>query len=244
MTNDDGGGHPAVCTRYRTDETEPLWRRLDKACRRDAPPTVIAYNRIDGPGSTLDLREVQQSLWTMPARIDTTTEMEWSRRQPRTVGISIDTGTRIHAEPLDGDRIGVRSTMYDVEVFSDPGKVVPVRENWLLKVIELFGLRGVLLTLTNLQAGIQSSGLGGSATATVGVCLMCNELAGRPFNATQLIAMASRLEQDLDVSVTGTQEQSNVVFGGVTDYLWWPFGVPFKNGGGYGGCNRSRSYVQ
>lgn len=61
--------------------------------------------------------------------------------------------------------------------------------------------------------------------------LLANELAGRPFGPTQLVALASRMEQDLGVSITGTQEQSNVVFGGVTDYVWFPWGLPLHGGG-------------
>ncbi len=67
-----------------------------------------------------------------------------------------------------------------------------------------------------------------------GVCILANELAERPFNSIQLISMASRMEQDLGVSVTGTQEQSNVIFGGVTDYVWFPWGIPNAPNTGYG----------
>jgi hypothetical protein len=54
------------------------------------------------------------------------------------------------------------------------------------------------------------------------------------FNRPQLVALASRMEQDLGVSITGTQEQSNVVFGGVTDYVWFPWGLPGRAESGYG----------
>jgi D-glycero-alpha-D-manno-heptose-7-phosphate kinase len=42
--------------------------------------------------------------------------------------------------------------------------------------------------------------------------------------------MASLVEQDMSVSITGTQEQSNVIFGGVCDYVWFPWGVPSQKG--------------
>mgnify|MGYP005848650439 CR=1 FL=1 len=91
-----------------------------------------------------------------------------------------------------------------------------------------------MFVLKNLREGIQSSGLGGSSTAAIGVCILANELAGRPFNNIQLISLASRIEQGLGVSITGTQEQSNVIFGGVTDYVWFPWGIPGRPDTGYG----------
>jgi D-glycero-alpha-D-manno-heptose-7-phosphate kinase len=36
--------------------------------------------------------------------------------------------------------------------------------------------------------------VGGTAAATTAVCLLANELAGRPFDAIQLVALASRME--------------------------------------------------
>jgi len=165
--------------------------------------------------------------------------MEWTSSLPRTVGITIDTGTRIHAEPFDGDGIAVQSIEYGTEVAAQQGRVLPIKPNWLLKIIDVFSLRGVKFVLHNLRPGIQSSGLGGSASATTGVCLLANELAGRPFSAAQLISLASRVEQDFGVSITGTQEQSNVVFGGVYDYVWFPWGIPGKDDTGYGTSIRS-----
>jgi D-glycero-alpha-D-manno-heptose-7-phosphate kinase len=47
------------------------------------------------------------------------------------------------------------------------------------------------------------------------------------------------MEQDLGVSLVGTQEQSNVLFGGVTDYVWFPWGLPHQSGTGYGDSLRS-----
>jgi len=170
----------------------------------------------------------------IPQDVETDAAMEWTRGLPRTIGITIDTGTRIHAQPFDRHQIGVRSVEYGTEATAVPGEVSPAKENWLLKILELFRLSGVMFVLHNLRPGIQSSGLGGSATATSGVCILANELAGRPFSSTQLISMASRLEQDLGVSITGTQEQSNVLFGGVTDYVWFPWGLPGNPESGYG----------
>lgn len=215
---------------------------LEKASKRQGLPGVVAYNRIDGPGSSLDLREFQQALWSLPPipeDIQADPAMEWTRTLPRTIGITIDTGTKIEAHPFEPDKIGVRSIEYGTEVIAKPGEVLPIKENWLLKIVELFGLTGVMFVLHNLRPGIQSSGLGGSATATTGVCLLANELAGRPFSQSQLVPMASLIEQDFGVSITGTQEQSNVIFGGVTDYVWFPWGIPGRPKTGYGTSLRS-----
>lgn len=218
-----------------------LSNALHRALKRSGLPSVIAYNRIDGPGSSLDLREFQQALWSLPEATRTLhdTDMAWTRMLPRTVGITIDTGTRILATPLESGFIGVRSVEYGTEVIAKPGDVLPIKENWLLKILDIFGLSGVMFVLQNLSAGIQSAGLGGSATATTGVCILANELAGRPFSDVQLVAMASRLEQDFGVSITGTQEQSNVVFGGVMDYIWFPWGNPGFAESGYGASLRT-----
>lgn len=220
--------------------TIELGEALKRASAHFTPPTVVAYNRIDGPGSSLDLREFQQALWALPAKSSCSPDpsAEWTRTLPRTVGITIDTGTRIQAMPLQRGLIGVRSIEYGTEVIAKPGEVVPVKENWLVKILDIFRLSGVMFVLQNLHAGIQSAGLGGSATATTGVCILANELAGRPFSAIQLISLASRLEQDFGVSITGTQEQSNVVFGGVVDYVWFPWGLPGSPESGYGSSLR------
>lgn len=215
---------------------------LEEASKRQGLPGVVAYNRIDGPGSSLDLREFQQALWSLPSMpkdVQADPTMEWTRILPRTVGITIDTGTKIEAHPFGPDKIGVRSIEYGTEVIAKPGEVLPTKENWLLKIVELFGLTGVMFVLHNLRPGIQSSGLGGSATATTGVCLLANELAGRPLSQSQLVPMASLIEQDFGVSITGTQEQSNVIFGGVTDYIWFPWGIPGQPETGYGTSLRS-----
>lgn len=222
--------------------TIQLFEKLQSASRRSVLPSVVAYNRIDGPGSSLDLREFQQALWSMPSipqDAQKDPSMEWTRNLPRTIGITIDTGTKIEAKPLNPNLIGVRSVEYGTEVTARPGEVPPTKENWLLKILDLFGLTGVMFVLQNLRAGTQSAGLGGSATATTGVCILANELAGHPLSQTQLISMASRMEQDLGVSITGTQEQSNVIFGGVTDYVWFPWGIPGQPEAGYGASLRS-----
>jgi galactokinase/mevalonate kinase-like predicted kinase len=212
-----------------------LYDSLLEAQKKKALPEVIAYNRIDGPGSSLDLNEFQQTFWKLPdIPVKDTPARKWTENLPRTIGITIDTGTRIEAHPYDPDLIGVKSVDYNTEVTASPGEVIPVSENWLLKIIEIFNLKGVMFVLKNLSEGIHSSGLGGSSTATIGVCILANELAGRPFTNIQLISMAARIEQGLGLSITGTQEQSNVLFGGVTDYVWFPWGRPGHPGTGYG----------
>ena len=89
------------------------------------------------------------------------------RQLPRTVGITIDMGTRVEAIPFKPGFVAVRS----------------------------FGCK----TFVTAQP-----------------------------------ALASRMEQGLGVSIRGTQEQSNVVFGGVTDYVWFPWGIPARAESGYG----------
>lgn len=215
-----------------------LYDYLKMAEKKKALPSVIAYNRIDGPGSSLDLREFQQTFWRLPQIPKDDPSKKWTYDLPRTVGITIDTGTKIEAHPYDPELICVKSIEYKTEVAGRPGEIIPIKENWLLKIIEIFNLHGVKFVLRNLKEGIRSSGLGGSSTAAIGVCLLANELAGRPFSKSQLVSLASRIEQELGVSITGTQEQSNVVFGGVKDYVWFPWGVPGKEGTGYGGSLR------
>lgn len=208
---------------------------LKEAEKQRALPTVKAYNRIDGPGSSLDLTEFQQAFWKLPQIPDKDDpSRKWTSNLPRTVGITIDTGTEIQARPFHPDLIGVKSSEYKTEVTAAPGEVIPVKKNWLLKIMEIFGLKGVMFVLKNLREGTHSSGLGGSSAAATGVCILANELSGRPFSRIQLISLASRIEQSYGVSITGTQEQSNVIFGGVTDYVWFPWGKPGYPGTGYG----------
>lgn len=214
-----------------------LRKLLNIAAKQKSLPTVIVYNRIDGPGSSLDLREFQQTFWKLPQipeNLSADPAMEWTRNLPRTVGITINTGTKIYVEPFDPGWIAVKSIEYGIEAVAKSGEVLPIKENWLIKILDLFNLNGVKFVLHNLHPGIQSSGLGGSASATTGVCILANELAGRPFSPVQIVSIASLIEQDFGVSITGTQEQSNVVFGGVCDYAWFPWGIPGKDDTGYG----------
>ena len=97
-------------------------------------PRVIAYNRIDGPGSSLDLSEFQQTFWKLPYKQDNEDPaIKWSSKLPRTVGITIDTGTIIEAHPFDPKLIGVKSVEYDTEVISTPGEVIPLGRTGCLK---------------------------------------------------------------------------------------------------------------
>ena len=219
--------------------TIQLHESLQEAEKKKALPEVIAYHRIDGHGSSLDLSEFQQAFWKLP-RIPEHDgpAKKWTRNLPRTVGITINSGTRVEAHPFDDDLIGIKSVEYETEIAASPGNVIPVKENWLLKILEIFDLSGVMFVLKNLKEGLQSSGLGGSSAAAAGVCILANELAGRPFSKVQLISLASRIEQDFGVSITGTQEQSNVLFGGVTDYVWFPWGIPGHPDTGYGASLR------
>ncbi len=222
--------------------TIQLSDRLKKVEKSASLPCVTAYQRIDGPGSSLDLREFQQALWrlpNLPREMNRDPTAEWSSELPRTVAITIDTGTKITAHPYKAGYVAVKSIDYGYEVKARLGEVLPVRHNWLLKILELFNLSGVEFVTENLKKGTQSSGLGGSATVGTGVCLLANELAEKPFSEIQLISMASRIEQDLGVSIVGTQEQSNVIFGGVRDYIWFPWGNPNFPGTGYGESIRS-----
>ena len=214
-----------------------LHERLAEASTRKCLPSVIAYNRIDGPGSSLDLREFQQSLWVLPEIPNDFTSdpsAKWSKNLPRTIGITIDIGTKIEAHPYEPNKISVESIDYQTVVSGKIGEIAPSKNNWLLKILEIFNITGVKFILSNTSPHTTSSGLGGSATATTGVCLLANELAGRPMDSIQLVSLASRIEQDFGVSITGTQEQSNVIFGGITDYIWFPWGIPGKPETSYG----------
>lgn len=208
----------------------PILKELEK---KQVVPRLTAYNRIDGPGSSLDLREFQQCLWLDTGKIIEESDdlsRSWSKVLPRTVGISINLGCVAEAYPLENGKIGVESHDYGTEHIFKPGEIPYRQEYWLVKALELFGLKGVKIVLHNLVPGIQSSGLGGSATAITAVCLLANKLADNLFSPDQIIAMASILEQDMGISITGTQEQSNVVYGGVKDYIWFPWGIPGESG--------------
>jgi D-glycero-alpha-D-manno-heptose-7-phosphate kinase len=199
-------------------------------------PRITAYNRIDGPGSSLDLREFQEAFWRLPDGPPPEDDDEfavWSKDLPRTIGITINIGTVVEAHPLERGNIGVLSMSYGVQETAKAGHVPYRKEYWLLRILDLFGLSGVQFRLHNLVPRVKSSGLGGSAAATTAVCLLANKLSRARFSEEQIIAIASLIEQDMGVSITGTQEQSNVVFGGVTDYVWFPWGMP-GGCGGYG----------
>lgn len=207
---------------------------LKEAEKAERIPSIIAYNRVDLGGSSLDLREWQETLF--PAdfdlaviknnlqNLDYDPVMLWSRNLLRTVGITIDVGTLIEAYPLAQGKIGVESVDFNFKYIKKRGEIPKRKEYWLLKIIESFGVDGVLFKLQNLKQELKSAGLGGSASVTAGTAILANELAGKIFKGEQIIERSSLIEQDFDVSITGTQEQSNVVFGGVTDYLWsWFF---------------------
>ncbi len=220
----------------------PILKEAEKAKKL---PSIISYNRIDGPGSSLDLREWQMSLRPSDfdlddisnqlRNLDSNPTMLWSRNLARTIGITINVGTLIEAYPLKKGYIGVESTDFPNEIncIEEMGKIPPIelmgerkgkKNKWLLKIIESMGIDGVFFKIQNQRPELKSAGLGGSATATTGVAILANELAGKKFNEYQIIERSSIFEQDYGVSITGTQEQSNVVFGGVTDYLWsWFF---------------------
>jgi galactokinase/mevalonate kinase-like predicted kinase len=153
------------------------------------------------------------------------------------VGVTIDVGSVVEARPHVEGRVAISSHDYGYEEDMEIGKIPYRKELWLLKIADAFRLSGVRFVMRNIIAGITSSGLGGSATATTAVCILANKLARTGFSGEQLVAMASMIEQDMGVSITGTQEQSNVVFGGVTDYVWFPWGIPGHEGG-YGSSIR------
>ena len=130
--------------------------------------------------------------------------------------------------------IGVESVDFGYKLYSASGEVLPTKENWLLKIIDAFSLSGVKFVLENLRSQHQILWFRRISNRSHWSCILANEFAGKPFSGIQLISMASRIEQDLGVSLVGTQEQSNVLFGGVTDYVWFPWGIPNQPQTGYG----------
>jgi galactokinase/mevalonate kinase-like predicted kinase len=207
---------------------------LRDAERSGKIPSCTAYNRIDGPGSSLDLREFQESFWALPSGspwTDPDPAAPWSAQLPRSVGITINVGVRVEAYPLPPGKIGVQSvdygTSYTVEALAVPYSP----QHWLARIAAAFNLDGVLFRLHNLVPGVRSAGLGGSATASTAICLLANRLAGNPFRGDQIVAISSLIEQDAGVSITGTQEQANAVYGGVVDYVWFPWGIPGTQSG-------------
>ncbi len=209
--------------------TNPIHQKLVQAKQAGTLPKVRVYNRIDGPGSSLDLRLFQQSFWklhSMPDNHQIDPSRAWSAGLPRTIGISISVGTDITATPIEPGKIGVESIDFGFSYVYNRDAIPPTRENWLLRVMDIFNLDGVKFIIQNQRPELKSAGLGGSAAVTVGVCLLANKLTGNKLNPTQIIGMAAMLEHDLGVSITGTQEQSAAVYGGVRDYAWYPWGIP------------------
>jgi len=209
-----------------------VYEFLLKAKEENKLPKITVFLRIDGPGSSLDLRMWQQSFWkivNVPEQPLQDEELSWSKNLPRTVGLSIAVGIEIFASPIQKGKLSVESVDYGFCYTFDKGSIPPMKENWLLRIMEVFDLDGVKFTIKNQNPALKSAGLGGSAAVTTGVCLLANQLSGNLFSKSQLIGMASMMEQDLGVSITGTQEQSCVVYGGVRDYVWFPFGIPGKD---------------
>ncbi len=205
---------------------------LVKAKETEKLPRIKVFNRIDGPGSSLDLRLFQQSFWRLvipPEQSPADLSMEWSNGLPRTIGISISVGTEITAVPIEPGKLGVESIDFGFSYIYDRDAIPPTRENWLLRIMGTFNLDGVKFVIKNEHPELKSAGLGGSAAVTVGVCLLANKLTGNRFTPGQIIGMASVIEHDLGVSITGTQEQSAAVYGGIRDYVWFPWGIPGKD---------------
>lgn len=194
-------------------------------------PKVTVFLRIDGPGSSLDLRLWQQSFWklTKPKDPSEDQSIQWSKGLPRTVGMTINIGTEIQAEPIEPGKLAVESVDFGFSYTFNKGTIPPMKETWLLRILETFDLDGVKFTIKNQDPALKSAGLGGSAAVTTGVCLLANKLCGSPFTPAQIIGMASMTEEDLGVSITGTQEQSCVLYGGIKDYIWFPWGIPGKD---------------
>ena len=96
----------------------------------------------------------------------------------------------------------------------------------MLKIMETFGLNGVMMTIENIDERTMSGGLGGSATVSTSVAILAAHLSGIKLSNAQIVSLASVYENDLGVSLTGTQEQWNVVRGGIADHVWFPFGRP------------------
>src|SRR3989338_3418710 len=210
----------------------PIHDAVKKSVESGLVPTLTVYNRVDGPGSSLDLRLFQQAFWQLkniPSDPQADPTFSWSKGLPRTVGMSITIGTDIEVYPISPGKIVVESIDFGFSYTYNVGVVPPTKENWLLKIMDTFGLDGVKFVIRNQRPELKSAGLGGSAAVTTGVCLMADMLTGKKFTKTQLIGMASMMEHDMGVSITGTQEQSAAMYGGIRDYVWFPYGVPGKN---------------
>lgn len=206
-----------------------LHEKLVRAKEQHKLPQITVFNRIDGPGSSLDLRLFQETFWKftpLPKDLNEDPSRIWSASLPRTIGMSINIGTEIIATPIDQGKLGVESLDFGFSFTFDKNAIPPKKEYWLLKLMQAFDLDGVKFTIRNKFPELKSAGLGGSAALTTGVCLLANKLKGNIFSMPQLIGMASLIEEDLGVSITGTQEQSCAVYGGIRDYIWFPWGLP------------------
>lgn len=209
-----------------------LREKLINAQKENKLPKITVYNRIDGPGSSLDLRLFQQSMWRLPEipeDLFADESMVWSKGLPRTIGITINVGTEITTEPAPVGKLGIESVDFGFSYLYDKDEIPPIKENWLLKIMEAFNLDGVKFVTRNLFPELKSAALGGSASVSTGVAILANKLTGEKFDEHQIVGLSSIMEHDLEVSITGTQEQSNVMFGGVLDYIWFPFGIPGKS---------------
>jgi len=205
-----------------------LHEKLVKAKIENKIPMITVFLRVDGPGSTLDMRLWQQVFFENKDINLEDSSMEWSRKLPRTVGFSIDIGTDIIATPIDKGMLCVESWDYDYVRLAKKEEIPPTKENYLLVIMNIFGLDGVKFTIKNHDPKLKSAGMGGSAAVTTAVALLANKLTGNKFSRGQIIGMASMIEEDFGVSLTGTQEQSCAVYGGVKDYIWFPYGIPGK----------------
>lgn len=220
-------------------KTISLREKLIKAEKEERLPSVTGFHRIDGPGSSLELPVIQRYLWKnvrIPENLGADAEWSWSSGLPRTVGITINTGIKVTAYPFTQGMLAMESKDYSdlKHVEGKIGHIIPDKKKWIIKIMEILGLDGVKFVIKNLCQKTRSSGLGGSATATITSAILANHLAGEPFDKSQLVALASFCENDCRVSITGTQEQWNVLQGGIVDYVWFPWGMPGKPGTGYG----------
>ena len=215
----------------QTQNNIDVHAKLEKAKANNQLPKLTVYNRIDGPGSSLDLPTFQRSFWQLrdiPEKPHTDPDASWSIGLPRTIGISISVGTDIEAVPIEKGKLGVESLDFGFSYVYNRDAIPPTKENWLLRIMDVFNLDGVKFIIRNKFPELKSAGLGGSAAVTVGVALLANKLTGNKFTNNQIIGMAAVMENNLGVSITGTQEQSCAVYGGVRDYVWFPWGIPGK----------------
>lgn len=155
---------------------------------------------------------------------------------PRTVGITINIGTKVTAYPFRPGMVAMESKNYRElkHIEGKIGHINPEKKNWIIKIMEILGLDGVKFVTEDLRFKTKASGLGGSATITTTSAILANCLTGKSFDKVQLATLASFCENDCKVSITGTQEQWNVLQGGIVDYVWFPWGIPGKQGKGYG----------